>query len=1076
MGLTDPEARAAAFHEAEKLAHEADKLAGEAAAEKLIQAADVLRHQLEDLVHAAAMLRRAIQADPRSIAALSRLREVSEARADWLELSDVLELLQRRAIDEEERADLLAKRGDVLGRKLGRIAEARSVYREVARVTRDEGLKRASTEASAKIDQILSERRSASTFAGAPWPPVAEARNTERDAESSTANLFKRAAVLLERGDRVEARALVDAGLAVDPDSEEGRQLLRKILRPQNRHGELMEALVRLADRSRRPESAKSALREAAQIASSALQHLERAIALWARVLESEPIDEAVLGEAVLRGVGQGRFDLAARVLPRWDALRRAELIERLAGNALLRGDDQAALELRAAAFFDDPREVRSFQAAVEILRAKKDETNLARALELRSKACEDPTERRAVLFELASLREILGQPMEAAEALLESIRISSAEDDVNDALSSIDRLSTTARERTLLTRAHGAAAAREGLENAERARHLLELAVILEELGDADSARAARSEAEAARGMGERPPIQIVDPFTSFEADPSIRAMQNATDSDWSKAVELTSMDTLIDRSLSAQERERLHRATLEAARRSGSPVDEQIGWHISEAARDTLDSVRVLPSLLPADEDAAVTPAALPAALSDMPAPAADPIEEIRVAVRRGQLEAALAKLASTMVDGEHPPADARLWLDAGNLARSFGRHEDAERCLSRAIDLADSDVLARTARRSLAEAFIAAGAYRDAALALIPTVEADRTQGRERALELSRIGELFFRDGDLFMAAGWLDDALNEDPACASAAIALVSIFAAKEDRAGVAELSAKVERASLAMAQRARWLTALGEAKRALGDRSGAQDAFALALVSDPLLIEPAESLIELGREASRADWIDDGLRELRARALARGSRSRGFLASALLVARGSAHEDDRATYESLRVALPSKPRAPIDARALLASLSGADRATAPLSEPAPIARDVRFESPVMREVIDALEASLTGAPVAVSALGLGEDLAKKDLKKAIFFDVARRYLATQSPDALAVEPVLDRAALVILQDPLIALETVGLGSSRGDELIAFAASGALPELWSLHGLGLDGRAGRTSAVAKGESGV
>jgi tetratricopeptide (TPR) repeat protein len=412
-----------------------------------------------------------------------------------------------------------------------------------------------------------------------------------------------------------------------------------------------------------------------------------------------------------------------------------------------------------------------------------------------------------------------------------------------------------------------------------------------------------------------------------------------------------------------------------------------------------------------------------------------------------------------------------DAKVWIDAGTLARALGRLEDAERCLSRAVEVAVSDEQKRAARRALGEVHIAAAAYRDAALILIPTLEAEKREGRERALELQRIGALFKKDGDLFMAAGWLDDALNEDPSCAEAAIALVEIYAAREDRVAVAELSAKVERAQLAMAQRAGWLTALGEAKRTLGDRSGAHDSFALALVSDPLLIAPAESLIALGREASNNEWIDDGLRELRARALARGSRSRGFLAASLLVARGSAREDDRATYESLRVALPSRPRAPIDARVLLAELFGSAMPGVDANEPAPIARDVRYESTVLREVIDALESSLAGAPVAVSALGLAEDLAKRELKKTIFFDVARRYLAAQTAagEPLAnAENVLDRAALVILQDPLIALETVGIASSRGDDLIAFAASPELARLWSVHGLGLE--------LAKGESRV
>lgn len=1085
--LTDPEARTAAFHAAEKLAHDAEELAPEAAAEKLIQAADILRGSLGDLIHAAAMLRRAVQTDPRSIAALTRLREVAEARVDMNELSDVLELLQRRAIDEEERADLLAQRGDVIGRKLGRFAEARSVYREVARITQDEGLKRAAQDAAAKIDQVLAERRPSSTFSGAPWAPVAPSRGKERDADTSPAQMFRRAAVLLERSDRVEARALVDAGLSLDPDSEEGRGLLRKILRTQNRHQELFDALLRLADRAKTPEGTRAILIEAAQLASGPLAHFEQAIPLWRRAFELGEPPEAQLAEAIERGIGQSVFDIAARVLPKTEPKKRAELVSRLAGVALLRGDDHASMELRAAAFFDAPEDLRSFQAAVEILRSKKDEENLARALELRWRATEDLAERRATLFELASLREALGQPMEAAEALLESVRISSAEDDVTDALSSIDRLSTRAQERSLLTRAHGAAAAREGLDVEMRARHLVDLAAIFDELGDPQSADAARSEADSMRDAQQlfrRPDVPIIDPFTSFDPDASSRSMASASESDWSQAVEMHSMDTLIDRALTQAERQALSRAR--------SAYLSEIGgrWELIDKAVEPVDSVKVMP---PLDDNAptgdlAVDPAEsaegpektpvsnIPQDMTDVtPSPevaqveaieADAPVLSIRSALRRGQIDEALVMLAEAVAN-ETAPLEPKLWLDAGNLARAFGKREDAERCFERAAEIAGSPEVERIARRALAGVFTDAGAYREAALALIPALSREGRE-RERALELEEIGRLFVQDGDLFVAAGWLDDALNEDPACAEAAIALVRIYASRDEKAEVNELASKVERAQLAMAQRARWLTALGAARRVLGETAAAHDALALALVADPGNVEPAEELVALGLEADQAEWLDEGLRELAGRSLSRGAKNRGFLAAALLVARGSAHEEDRSTYETLRAALPAKPRSPIDARALLASLSFTDAANDPL-ELGSLGRDLPWPPGVLAEVAETIEGSLLGAPVPLSALDLSPELGQRELKKVILFRALRRYFAAQKEGAS--DEVLDRAALVLSQDPLIALENVGIATPRGRGLIAFAASPELSRLWKSCGLGLD-EARASKAVAKG----
>lgn len=1180
--LADPEIRADAAKCAEELEMAAPGLDDELGAELLVAAAEIRRQWLGDLRGASALIRRAVERFPPGRGALARLRELSEVRGEWAELADSLDVAAKGAKSDELRADLLALRGDVVGARLGRLAEARGLYRDAARLSPSAVLRQAASAMIERIDAHLSDARPIGAGASE-WPPVArppaaEPRSVIRTrAEllaSTAALLFRGAASLLDGGTPDAARPLVDAGLRLDPEHERGRLLLRRLLRAQGRFGELVDVLAVLAQRSRNPSAAEAAWLEAAQLAAGALGDVERAVQLCRECLRRDPASDPALAEGVALGAGIGMLDVARRLLPDLPPAQRVARVLALAEAAVVAGDERSADAYRLAAVEDAPDDVRCFRAAVERLRSLDDKQALILVLARRARLIADPVELRAIHLELAALRDANGQPREAAQSLVEAIRLATPEDDVTEPLATIDRLSAEVQDRRLLAHGVGAAAARDGLSPRVRAGYLLELGRLLrEEVGDEAAADAAFEEAQAALDASPH----VGDAF--IESGPEV----SITESDWAQAIQNltpTSMEgdlpygwaiapdpvehidglRLVEPMVPPlEEGSTVPGAGLDPASLRIDPSAEPLGLE-AVVGRPPLPDLALVAAAAPAGPDGeAVLPAAArpvagaaeaivaPAGALEVPAPAPgthvlaarppttsqDGPETAAIdpglpgghapassdgaapsvlpgraqpaapsAAGRGAQEVADALLgalrasdldrALELLRGAAAPAPAGLWVRAGELALVLDRGSDARAAFAGALERVGHDAaLERRSRRGLAEALSRVGHFAEAAEALAPLADA----GDRPALE--RIGRLFLQAGEEEQALRWLGELFVREPSDVSAAKALLEILVHRADTDAIAVLAEKMGSRPLENARLSEWLVALGVARRVIGDIAGARQSLVAGLDADRFDPRPAEELFELARRARRDDWLDEALRELRVRALAQGAPARAFLASSVLVARGSAQADDRATYEALRISCRSRPCAPLGTAWIRPWIDG-DSIEPPSPAPPEFGDPLPIEGP-LAEALDAAEMAFGVEKLSVRELGPGAGafrtvatpvptigIAPEVLRtrwlKELRFDLARCVAAlahprlalalnaeVQGPGSDATPPskgvlALDRAGLVLAGDAAIALETVGARTARGDALAVFALSRELSDLWARFALGV-------TAVAK-----
>jgi hypothetical protein len=227
------------------------------------------------------------------------------------------------------------------------------------------------------------------------------------------------------------------------------------------------------------------------------------------------------------------------------------------------------------------------------------------------------------------------------------------------------------------------------------------------------------------------------------------------------------------------------------------------------------------------------------------------------------------------------------------------------------------------------------------------------------------------------------------------------------------------------------------------------------------------------------------WIDRALAEIRIRALGWGERSRAFVAAGLLVARGAASDEDRMTYEGLRVDLSTAPRATLPAGWADRWLVHVDASAAEVTFDEKRARSVDLEP----GLLDALEAGEgvfgvsdvrvvglfgEGPPAAVwdepARVGFAHHELMRWMPKTFRFEVGRVLAALTEPrlrsglvdaqlTAEGTVVLLDRAGLVVAQDPVPVLEAVGAKTPRGRALTAFAVSDELCGLWARIGLGV-----------------
>lgn len=467
-----------------------------------LELAQLRRQRLDDVEGALAALRRAVQVEPGHRLVLNRYAQLCAGAERWAELVDVLELSARAARDDDERARVLAHRGDVLGKKLGRIAEARGVYREVARLARDPALGAAAREAVERIDLILDPQRGAAprerTFVGRvrgsqePPPSLSERPMVGDD---RVEQLLRTGRGALEAGRLVDARAAIEQALAMRPRVEAGLRLRHELLRAEGRWDELVRLLVAEGEEAATPSLAAARLGEAAELAAERLDDWVAATRALRRALAYPGQEEISVARAALLGVRLGRYGIARELRPDLEPEARAAWLEQLASAASAAGDGRAATAIRAVGFEDAVSDVGFFQARVGLLEAAGDALGVEEALLRRMRRVTDPDERRAMAWELAASCEAQGRPRDAVAPLVELIVRARDDAEVSETLVAIERLAGAAHDRALYVRGLEAASQR---ARGEVTRWLVMWARVLrDELLDAEGARAALARAK---------------------------------------------------------------------------------------------------------------------------------------------------------------------------------------------------------------------------------------------------------------------------------------------------------------------------------------------------------------------------------------------------------------------------------------------------------------------------------------------------------------------------------------------------------------------------------------------------
>lgn len=156
-----PEKRSleAARRLAEELEATGIALSGDLAVEMLVKAADIRSRELSDPASAMVLLRRVLKDAPRSRLAIGQALQLAERMGADEDLAELLALAVRVTKDRVSTARLIARRADLLATKLGRIAEARGLYRDAARLVPHTALGSAADAAADRIDVRLAEER-----------------------------------------------------------------------------------------------------------------------------------------------------------------------------------------------------------------------------------------------------------------------------------------------------------------------------------------------------------------------------------------------------------------------------------------------------------------------------------------------------------------------------------------------------------------------------------------------------------------------------------------------------------------------------------------------------------------------------------------------------------------------------------------------------------------------------------------------------------------------------------------------------------------------------------------------------
>lgn len=457
------------------------------------------------------------------------------------------------------------------------------------------------------------------------------------------------------------------------------------------------------------------------------------------------------------------------------------------------------------------------------------------------------------------------------------------------------------------------------------------------------------------------------------------------------------------------------------------------------------------------------------------EAPPPDAGPAvsAEVWAALFRGDLSRAEAALSPCR--GE---AAAALWMEVGEAASGLGLGVQARLAFARAAEADPGH--AQVALQSLARVAAGEGAHREYAKALVSAgrVSGLPTEPEDRAEALAAVGFAQLRARRIEEARTWLADAVRADPRRWDARTALVRMCAEDGDTLGVDRW---VSGAPEPPAAAGGWWMARGDAARLAGDAEQAERFYRAAAEADALACEPAEALVRLGMDGIRSGTgdlaraegrVDQGLEGLMRRALAARHADRGFVAAACLVGRGAAGPEVRRAYLAWRGALRARPRGAPGPRWVRTWLGTAGH---PVEAPE---LGAALAAPHPEVLADLGLLFGVRAPEFVRApcwwagdgrVGVPEGAAPSP--RGARFWLARAYAALVEPSLAeglddAAEPpsaatrILDRAGLVAVGDPAVALAEVGAMGTRGRDLVTFALSRPFLELRAALGLAVE----------------
>lgn len=910
----------------------------------LLRAAELRQSGLGDAEGARTLLRRAVQLVPEHRQALNRYTQLCVSEERWEELAQVLDLSAKAAKDDEERARVLAHRGDVLGRKLGRLAEARSMYREVARLAADPGLKSAAEQAVRQLEHLLLSQSKKGgrerTFVGRvkglsePAPPGPTQPPTPAGERAFA--LVQEAIEALNAGRMAEARQLVEQSLALRPWNSAGLSARRSILRKEGRLEDLLRLLVAESEEAPEPKIAQAALLEAVEVAAESLADLDGALVLSRRLLMQFGIDDDTLARVASLAAEHGRLEIGKRLLPELTAEVRAARFVALAATREAVGDQRGATMLYAVAFDDRPEDLRLFEARVQALSSQADSTMLEAALRRRLSVTPDPDERRALAWELASRAEAGGRLREGAAALVTFISGAGRDGDVSEALQVVDRLAGQLSDRALLVRAHEASVQSPGLSDEELGRRWAALARFRrDELWDVEGAELAFVRAQA---LGQPTGQELADlrrGITALGAD-SVPPQRPALLDD--QTIEMEGpVSALVDLGAEPITEQRpiprlvdpepvplsppisLEQSQATDPERPVSPPQAAVAATDPEATvpdpvgpRPPSAAALVVASDGETTQDLGPPPDPAPVAAPEAaqgPAPAEEvspPAEEPSpmpltpaAATQAATLDLALAGLREAALE---PPTDAASWLALGRWALAEDRPLDAEACLDRGVEAAER-AGAKIALSAVLESCF--GSSRPPSHRL-PAL--DGLRGAAFAARARGIAEGFAGQA---VEEAWIAAAVEADPDAAPYTEALANLLEARGDRPGLSALLRSRGGFRDHKAEGRRGLR-LAEAMAELGDLEGAARAIGLALTSLPLDIEPARRLVEIGLLALDLAQIAEGSRELRDRYLWQTELEP---ATAVALVRAALDLDD--ADDQLLVALSQRRRSTVD---------------------------------------------------------------------------------------------------------------------------------------------------------------